>query len=92
MVVVYDIGNDARRARVRSILDPIADRFQQSGWLIPATAGVSARAIMAQLDLVATPGDRIRAHAPCLACARLARWLPQRQPHTLRTVSGWVVT
>lgn len=79
------------RARIRAALDPIADRFQQSGWLVPSSMGLSARAVGYRLSAFGQRGDRIRAYAPCPGCARLARWLPTRQPHSVATVSGWVV-
>jgi CRISPR/Cas system-associated endoribonuclease Cas2 len=91
VVVVYDIGNDQRRAHIRAALEPVADRFQQSGWLVPAFMGLTAHDIGHQLGTLAQGGDRIRAYAPCPACVRLARWLPVRQPHSLVTVHGWVV-
>lgn len=90
VVVVYDVSDDRCRARVRSWLDGRADRFQRSGWVIlPGQA--TAQEVITQLGALVRPGDRIRAHAPCAACARRAHWLPSRQPHALHLVPGWSV-
>lgn len=92
VVVVYDIGDDARRARIRALLGPIADRFQYSGWLVPAAEGISAHRVAAVLGNVTGRGDRVRIYGPCARCLRQARWLPAGQPHSLETANGWVVT
>lgn len=89
VVVVYDVSDDRCRARVRARLDSLADRFQRSGWVVPPGRGTTAHALIAELGELVEPGDRIRAHAPCAACARRARWLPGRQPHSLHPVHGW---
>lgn len=91
VVVVYDIGDDARRARVRAVLGPIADRFQYSGWLVPATPGLSAGRVAAMLDAVIGRGDRVRVLGPCPACRRRARWLPAGQSFSLEQAAGWAV-
>jgi CRISPR-associated endonuclease Cas2 len=89
VVVIYDVSDDRCRARVRAWLGPLADRFQRSGWVVPP-GQTTAQVVIAELSALVEPGDRIRAHAPCAACARRARWLPDRQPHSLRSVPGWV--
>lgn len=88
VVVVYDVSDDQCRARVRAWLDPLADRFQRSGWVV-APGQATARMVITELSALVEPGDRIRAYAPCAGCARRARWLPDRQPHSLRPVPGW---
>lgn len=88
VVVVYDVSDDRCRARVRAWLDGVADRFQRSGWVVPP-GQKTAQAVIAELSALVQPGDRIRAYAPCTACARRARWLPSGQPHSLRRVPGW---
>lgn len=88
VVVIYDVSDDGRRAQVRAWLDGLADRFQRSGWVLPP-GQASARAVIAELGALVQPGDRIRAHAPCKACASRAHWLPSGQPHSLRPVPGW---
>ncbi|MGH3623678.1 MAG: hypothetical protein ACRDQ5_18105 [Sciscionella sp.] len=91
VVVVYDVADDARRARVRELLGPVADRFQRSGWLVPSVVGMSAAQVHGMLSSVVEPGDRLRVQAPCPGCRRRARWLPVGQPHSLQRVTGWVV-
>lgn len=88
VVVVYDVSDDHCRAQVRAWLDGLADRFQGSGWVIPP-GQTTAQLVITELSALAQPGDRIRAHAPCTVCARQARWLPSRQPHSLHPVPGW---
>jgi CRISPR-associated endonuclease Cas2 len=88
VVVVYDVSDDRCRARVRAWLDGVADRFQRSGWVVPP-GQKTAQVVIAELSALVQPGDRIRAYAPCTACARRARWLPSGQPHSLRRVPGW---
>ncbi|MCO1575120.1 CRISPR-associated endonuclease Cas2 [Crossiella sp. SN42] len=92
VVVVYDILDDRRRARVRAVLDPIAVRFQQSGWLLPAGTGETVRSLTRRLTEVTAPADRVRLHAPCPGCVAAARWLPTGSVWTLRPFPGWVVS
>ncbi|WP_424187669.1 CRISPR-associated endonuclease Cas2 [Actinokineospora sp. G85] len=92
VVVVYDILDDHRRARVRSVLDPLAIRFQQSGWLVPAGSRTTPRALAERLTAITTRVDRVRLLAPCPRCAAQSRWWPGGQPHGMRPFLGWVVT
>lgn len=93
VVVVYDVADDRRRAHVRDALAPVADRFQQSGWLVPAHAGLSAPRVVAGLEALLRRGDRLRAYEPCVGCRRTALWLPdggRRMQAAERSTSGWV--
>lgn len=90
-MVLYDIVDDDRRERVRRVLGGKADRFQQSGWLVPGYAGLTADEVFAAVTGQAGRGDRIRVYSPCAACARAVRWLPAGQPFTLISGYGEVV-
>ncbi|MEO5877835.1 MAG: CRISPR-associated endonuclease Cas2 [Streptosporangiaceae bacterium] len=76
VIVCYDVFDDRRQARVRSALSEVADRFQQSGWLIPGVAGFDADRTAAALGGLLAPADRLRIYEPCPECARAARTLP----------------
>jgi CRISPR/Cas system-associated endoribonuclease Cas2 len=98
VLIVYDITDDRRRAQIRALLEGVADRIQQSGWLAPAAAGVSAARIVAAFSAVTHPTDRVRAHEPYPAGARRARWLPpsSRTPWPAAPAgsarSGWLIS
>ena len=91
-VLVYDISDDAARARARFALERFADRFQCSGWLVPPHAGVSASDAVATMAAIVAPGDRVHAVSPCARCARDAVWIPERPWPTLRPGAGWLAT
>jgi CRISPR/Cas system-associated endoribonuclease Cas2 len=76
VIVVYDVCDDDRRDRLRRALRPVADRFQQSGWYLPADVGLTAGRVVTALDGLLGPGDRLGAYQPCPRCARAAQWLP----------------
>ncbi|NKZ07292.1 hypothetical protein [Actinomadura latina] len=80
VLVCYDVFDDGRRDRLRAALDEVADRFQQSGWLIPDAAGLDAHRAAAALDGLLAPADRLRIYAPCPACAREVRTVPVGPP------------
>ncbi len=91
VLVVYDIFDDQRRDRVRVLLAPLADRIQQSGWLIPAHCQVDPNHLADGLATTLTHTDRLRAYAPCADCVTHARWLPAHQPHRLHARQTWIV-
>lgn len=76
VLVCYDVFDDSRRNRLRAALDEVADRFQQSGWLIPDAAGLDAHRAAAALEGLLAPIDRLRIYAPCPECARQLRTAP----------------
>lgn len=83
VLVVYDVHDDRRRAAVWRTLDQIANCIQQSGWVIPAEASLTALDVMRQLSYLTADGDIARAYAPCPGCRRRARWLPAWAPAPL---------
>jgi CRISPR-associated endonuclease Cas2 len=90
ILIVYDIFDDHRRERIRALLTPLADRIQQSSWLIPAHCHVNPHHLANGLEPALAPPDRLRIYAPCAHCVTAARWLPTGQPHTLHARSTWI--
>ncbi|MDB4873135.1 MAG: hypothetical protein JWL97_4139 [Gemmatimonadales bacterium] len=90
VLVCYDVFDDRRRARLREALGKVADRFQQSGWLIPDVAGLDADGVAAALGGLIAPVDRLRVYAPCPACARAARSVPPAPAVELPPRAAWV--
>lgn len=76
VLVCYDVFDDRRRARLRDAVGEVADRFQQSGWVIPDVSGLNADRVATTLGELLSPTDRLRVYAPCPSCARAARSLP----------------
>jgi hypothetical protein len=62
-----------RRASVCAALAPLADRFQQSGWLVPAAVGLSIGRNDAGIGALLGPEDRLWMVAPCARSSRAAR-------------------
>jgi CRISPR-associated endonuclease Cas2 len=90
VLVCYDVFDDRRRARLRDALSEVADRFQQSGWLVPDVAGLDADRVAASLGGLLAPADRLRVYAPCTACARAARSVPPTPSADLPPRPVWV--
>ncbi|WP_396454886.1 hypothetical protein [Actinomadura sp.] len=80
VLVCYDVFDDGRRNRLRAALEEVANRFQQSGWLIPDAAGLDAHRAAATLEGLLAPIDRLRIYAPRPACARQVRTVPAGPP------------
>ncbi|MEA2686196.1 MAG: associated protein Cas2 [Actinomycetota bacterium] len=76
LVVVYDVVDDARRAVLRNGLRPIADRIQQSGWVVPSVVGFDLRRLSGALAPILDSCDRLRIYEPCPRCWSEARWFP----------------
>ncbi|MDT3440467.1 CRISPR-associated endonuclease Cas2 [Pseudofrankia sp. BMG5.37] len=95
IIVVYDVADDERRELVRRSLRPVADRFQQSGWYLPADRGLTAVRVGAGLAGLLSPADRLGVWQPCPACWRAVRWLPAgvwRPAPALPGPGGWLIT
>ena len=90
VLLCYDIFDDLRRSRVRDALGEVADRFRQSGWLIPDVAALSAERISRTLTPLLAPPDRLRVYAPCPDCLRAARSLPTRTQNGLLPTLAWI--
>jgi CRISPR/Cas system-associated endoribonuclease Cas2 len=91
LLVVYDVFNDHRRDHLRTLLTPLADRIQQSAWIIPAHCAVDPDHLAAALTPATGPADRVGIHAPCPQCVIDSRWLPAGQPHRLLAPRVWTV-
>ncbi len=94
LVVVYDVSEDERRERVTRSLRPVADRFQQSGWYVPAGTGLTAGRVGVGIAGLLGRGDRLGVWQPCPSCWRTVRWLPDgawRPAPTLTGRGGWVI-
>jgi CRISPR-associated endonuclease Cas2 len=90
VLVVYDVFDDERRDALRRKLTPLADRVQQSGWLIPAGNRVNVKQLGAALTAGLNPTDRARLYSPCANCASDTIWLPDNQPHRLDPGDLWM--
>ncbi|WP_143220455.1 CRISPR-associated endonuclease Cas2 [Actinomadura sp. CNU-125] len=93
IVVCYDVYDDVRRARLREALSGIADRFQQSGWLVPSHPpgpGLGAEQLATLLSGPLHPIDRLRLYAPCPACRQRARTLPTTSREILLPRAAWI--
>jgi hypothetical protein len=90
ILVCYDVFDDERRARLRAALTDIADRFQQSGWLVPPGPGPNPDRLATTLGDLLLPADRLLLHSPCRTCARTARSWPPNTAHTLLPHQAWV--
>ncbi|WP_261553708.1 CRISPR-associated endonuclease Cas2 [Frankia tisae] len=88
LVVVYDITEDARRDQVRAALRPFADRFQQSGWYLPAGSGLTANSVHTGLRGMLAEGDRLGVWQLCPECWRSARWLPEHAWRPAQALPG----
>lgn len=73
LVVHYDIGDDARRAKVVAALRPVAAREQQSVWIVAPTARLHPGRVLLGLVGLIDEGDRLLVHAPCADCLGMAR-------------------
>ena len=94
VIVVYDVADDHRRDLIRRSLRPVADRFQQSGWYLPADAGLTVERVGAGLAALLSPADRLGVWQPCPACWRTVRWLPPGAWHpatSLAARGGWLI-
>ena len=91
MLIVYDIFDDHRRDHLRALLTPLADRIQQSSWIVPAHVGVEPHRFVEALSVATASVDRLRAYAPCPTCVINSRWLPDNQPHRLKLPRVWTV-
>jgi CRISPR/Cas system-associated endoribonuclease Cas2 len=94
LIVVYDVVDDDRRELVRQSLRPVADRFQQSGWHLPADVGLTVERVDAGLAGLLGPADRLGVWQPCPSCWRNTRWLPDgtwRPAPTLDGRGGWII-
>lgn len=86
VVVLYDIADDDRRAAIRAALRPIADRSQQSTWVVEPRPGLTPDRLAAGLASFVRPAmDCLWVHQPCTACLRALAWAPAR-PDPL----GWL--
>jgi CRISPR-associated endonuclease Cas2 len=90
VLIIYDIFNDHRRDHLRVLLAPLADKLQQSAWLIPAHCQVDPARLADGLSAAISPADRLRIYAPCADCVIQARWLPANQPHRLHARTTWI--
>jgi CRISPR/Cas system-associated endoribonuclease Cas2 len=90
VLICYDIFDDGRRARVRDALGEVADRFQQSGWLVPDVAGLDADRVSRTLAALLAPPDRVRVYAPCPDCVRAARSAPTKSRPGLLPAPAWI--
>lgn len=93
IVVCYDVYDDVRRARLREALGGIADRFQQSGWLVPSRSpgsGLNVEQLATVLSGPLRPVDRLRLYAPCAACTRRTRTLPTTSREMLLPRTAWI--
>lgn|GEM_PF-2319794 len=94
LIVVYDVLDDERRELVRRSLGPVADRFQQSGWYLPASAELTVGRVGAGLAGLLGPADRLGVWQPCPSCWRSVRWLPAGAWHPAPALPGrrgWLI-
>lgn len=76
LLVVYDVSDDVRRARVTDALSLVARHVQQSAWTLPAGTTLGLHPLVQGLGSLLAREDRVWAYQPCSSCLLRSLWRP----------------
>jgi CRISPR-associated protein Cas2 len=77
LVMVYDIPNDKRRAKVAKLLESLGERVQYSVFELYLTRPELERLIKRMRKIIAEKEDSIRIYDLCETCRGKITWLGQ---------------